>query len=150
MQNYNLTILINNKVDEKGRTAVIDGVKKDFGNLVKEDLWGVRTLAYEIKHMDKAFYVNFEFESEPQAIITLDKNIRLNEDIIRYLLIKNKVTKQIKAKKSFIKDEAKKEEKVEDKDKEKGVEALEAKADVKDSEEKPVTKKRIVKIVKKA
>ena len=97
MQNYNLTILINNKVDEKGRASLIDDVKKNFGNLIKEDLWGVRSLAYEIKHMDKAFYANFEFESEPQSVITLDKNIRLNEDIIRYLLIKSKKPKRVKA-----------------------------------------------------
>ena len=93
VQNYSLTILINNKVDEKGREGVINGVKKDFGNLVKEDLWGVRSLAYEIKHMDKAFYANFEFEAEPEAIIKLDKNIRLNEDIIRYLIVKGKKVK---------------------------------------------------------
>lgn len=96
MQNYSLTILINNKVDEKGRQGVIDGLKKDFGNLTREDLWGVRSMAYEIKHMDKAFYANFEFESEPNVVITLDKNIRLNEDIIRYLLIKRKKAKRVK------------------------------------------------------
>ncbi len=96
MENYNLTILINNKVDEKGREGLIDDVKKDFGNLIKEELWGVRTLAYEIRHMDKAFYANFEFESEPASVITLDKNIRLNEDIIRYLLVRSKKAKRVK------------------------------------------------------
>jgi small subunit ribosomal protein S6 len=96
MENYNLTILINNKVDEKGRTGLMDDVKKEFGNLVKEELWGVRTLAYEIKHMDKAFFANFEFEAEPKAIITLDKNIRLNEDIVRYLLVRSKKVKRMK------------------------------------------------------
>ena len=110
MTNYNLTILINNKVDEKGRTGVIDGVKKDFGNLIKEDLWGVRTLAYEIKHMDKAFFAYFEFESEPQSVITLDKNIRLNEDIIRYLLVKTKKAKRVtvaRAKRTAVREAAK-------------------------------------------
>lgn len=99
MPNYNLTILINNRVDEKGRTGLVDDVKKNFGNLIKEDLWGVRSLAYEIKHMDKAFFAHFEFEAEPKSIITLDKNIRLNEDIIRYLLVKSKKAKRVKASK---------------------------------------------------
>lgn len=93
MQNYSLTVLVKDKLDDKGRTAVIDSVKKDFGNLIKEDLWGVRSLAYEIKHADKAYFAHFEFESDPKAVITLDKNIRLNEDIIRYLLVKAKKTK---------------------------------------------------------
>jgi small subunit ribosomal protein S6 len=96
MNNYNLTVLINNKVDDKGRTGIFDDLKKQFGNLVKEELWGVRTMAYEIKHMDKAFYANFEFESEPETVITLDKNIRLNEDIIRYLLVRSKKAKRVK------------------------------------------------------
>ena len=99
MQNYSLTILIKDKLDEKARTGLIDDVKKNFGNLTREDLWGIRTLSYEIKHMDKAFYANFEFESEPPSVITLDKNIRLNEDIIRYLLIKSKKAKRVRVRK---------------------------------------------------
>lgn len=109
MENYNLTILINNKVDEKGRAGLVDDVKKGFGNLVKEELWGVRTLAYEIRHMDKAFFANFEFEADPKAIVTLDKNIRLNEDIIRYLLVRSKKVKRVKpgqAKRAAAKAEA--------------------------------------------
>lgn len=97
MTNYNLTILINNKVEDKAKTGLIDDLKKNFGNLVKEDLWGVRTLAYEIKHMDKAYFAHFEFESEPDSVITLDRNIRLNENIIRYLLVKSKKAKRITA-----------------------------------------------------
>lgn len=140
MNSYTLTVLVNEKVDEKGRTAVLDGVKKDFGNLIKEDLWGVRTLSYEIKHMDKAFFAYYEFESEPASIITLDKNIRLNEDIIRYLLIKGKKAKKMgpgRTKKSDdLKPAAKTEEKVEA--------AVEVKKQ-EVSEDKPKTK-RVVKI----
>ncbi len=93
MESYQLTILVKEKLDEKARTGLLDDVKKNFGSLVKEDLWGIRSLAYEIKHMDKAYYANFEFEADPASVITLDKNIRLNEDIIRYLLIRKKIVK---------------------------------------------------------
>lgn len=146
MQNYNLTILIKDKLDEKARGALIDDVKKGFGNLIREDLWGVRSLAYEIKHMDKAFYANFEFEAEPQAVITLDKNIRLNEDIIRYLLIKTKVVKQIKPKKKATEvTEATKGTEVSAEAKNEGADVVESEAEVK--EEKP--KKKVVRVVKK-
>jgi len=145
MENYNLTILINNKVEEKDRVLLIDNVKKDFGNLKKEELWGVRTLAYEIKHMDKAFYANFDFEAEPKSVITLDKNIRLNEDIIRYLLIRTKIIKKIKAKKSFKTEEPKKSEEVAAVAPVK--ETVELKAEAKE-QEKTSTKRKVV-IVKK-
>lgn len=93
MQSYSLTVLVKDKVDEKTRQGLLDDVKKSFSSLIKEDIWGVRSLAYPIKHADKAFYAYFEFEGEPGAVITLDKNIRLNEDIIRYLIVKKKVSK---------------------------------------------------------
>lgn len=135
MQSYQLTLLIKEKLDEKARTGLIDDVKKNFSNLIKEDLWGIRSLAYEIKHADKAYYANFEFESEPQAVITLDKNIRLNEDIIRYLLVKKKIIK--------IRKTAKKKDEIEAK-----TEKVEAVAE----SEKPaeVEVKKVKRVVKKA
>lgn len=103
MSTYTLTVLVKEKVDEKGRTGLIDDVKKNFSNLIKEDLWGVRGLAYPIKHNDKAFFAHFEFETEPEKAITLDRNLRLNEDILRYLIIK---TKKVKIRKGKAKKEA--------------------------------------------
>lgn len=88
MQKYTLTVLVNEKVPEAERNGIFEEIKKNFGNLIKEDIWGVRSLSYEIKHNNKAFYAHFEFEAEPKTVITLDKNIRLNEDIIRYLIVK--------------------------------------------------------------
>lgn len=88
MNQYQLTVLVRNDLEEKTRQELLDGVKKSFGKLQKEDLWGSRSLAYPIKHQDKAFYVHYAFEAEPKTITTLDKNLKLNEDILRYLLIK--------------------------------------------------------------
>lgn len=93
MNAYSLTLLIKEKVDEKARTGILDDVKKNFSNVIKEDLWGIRSLAYEIQHESKAFYAYYEFEAEPQAVITMDRNIRLNEDIMRSLLVKAKKIK---------------------------------------------------------
>lgn len=85
---YQLTVLMKNDLEDKARQELLDGVKKNFGKLTKEDLWGSRSLAYPIKHQDKAFYVHYEFEAEPKTIPALDKNLKLNEDIIRFLLLK--------------------------------------------------------------
>lgn len=88
MNQYNLTVLIKNDLDEKARQELLGDVQKSFGKLIKEDLWGVRGLSYPIKRQDKAFYALYEFEAEPNVISSLDKKLKLNEDIIRYLLIK--------------------------------------------------------------
>jgi small subunit ribosomal protein S6 len=140
MNNYSLTVLVKEKIDDKARTALFDDVKKSFGNLTREDLWGVRSLAYEIKHADKAFFAYFEFESEPQDVITLDKNIRLNEDIIRYLLIKGKKAK--KAGPGRVKKvDGKEEVKVKS-----GKETESAEAETKTEETKEKPKKKVVQI----
>lgn len=107
MQNYSLTILVNEKVTDADKTALFDGIKKSFTTLTREDLWGVKSLAYEIKHNSKAYYAYFEFETTPEAIITLDKNIRLNEDILRYLIVKPRKIKKLKAEKEVKVEEEK-------------------------------------------
>lgn len=96
MNNYLLTVLVKNDVSDTDRKNLISGIEKKFGKLGKEDLWGVRDLAYPIQHMDKAFYAHFAFESEPNTISDLDKSLKLNEDIIRYLLIRNEPSKKAK------------------------------------------------------
>lgn len=88
MGNYQLTVLIKNDLDEKARKALLDSITKDFGKTTKEDLWGSRSLVYPIKHQEKAFYAYYEFEAEPKVIPSLDKNIKLKEDIIRYLIVR--------------------------------------------------------------
>ncbi len=94
MQNYQLTILISNKLDEKARQGVLDVVNSDLGEKAKAELWGVRGLAYPIKHDEKAFYAHYNFTTEPAAIPVIDRKLKLNEDIIRYLLIKVEEKKQ--------------------------------------------------------
>ncbi len=102
MNNYQLTVLVKNELDEKSRRVLLDEVVKQFGKLSKEDLWGARSLTYPIAHQDRAFYAHFEFEAEPQTISALDKNLKLNEDIIRFLLTK-KEFKRIRIKRGKIK-----------------------------------------------
>lgn len=95
---YSLTLVIKNELEEKERTTLLDSVTKNFGNKTKEELWGVRSLAYPIKHQTKAYFAHYEFEAEPGVIPALDKMVKLDEDVIRYLLIKREVSKK-KAKK---------------------------------------------------
>lgn len=75
-------------MEEKARKEFLDGLKKKFEKVVKEDLWGVRDLAYPIKKQAKGFYAHFELEADPKAAKGLDKILKLEEDIIRYLLVR--------------------------------------------------------------
>ena len=106
MNNYRLTLIVREKLDEKERKALLDDVVKSFGELKKEDLWGSRSFSYPIAHDSKGYYAHYEFSSEPDTIAALDKKLKLNEDVIRYLLLKHeprpikkaKIAKKVEAK----------------------------------------------------
>ncbi len=89
MNNYRLTLIVKESIDEKERQALLDDVVKSFGELKKTDLWGSRAFSYKIAHDTKGYYAHYEFSSEPDTIAALDKKLKLNEDILRYLLLKH-------------------------------------------------------------
>ena len=60
------------------------------GNLVYQESWGMRNLAYPIKNNKKAFYEFMNFEMPQKNIDIMNSKLNLNENVIRYLSIKVK------------------------------------------------------------
>ncbi len=77
---------------EAARNELLDDVKKHVtgkdGKITKEDLWGARDLAYPIKHQTKGYYAHYEVEADPSVAKDIDKTLKVEEDILRYLLIR--------------------------------------------------------------
>ena len=90
MNNYFLTLVLREDTDEKARQELFDDVKKKLadGKVKKEDMWGARDLAYPIKKQTKGFYAHFEFEAEPKIIKGLDNSLKVEENVLRYLLVR--------------------------------------------------------------
>lgn len=88
MNTYQLTFLVKSDLADEERKEILSSVTKKLGKITKEDLWGNRDLSYPIKHSKKAYFAHFEFEMEQREISSLDKSLKLNEDILRYLLIR--------------------------------------------------------------
>lgn len=88
MNNYALTLILKPDLEEKSRQEMLEVAKKKFGKLDKEDLWGNKDLAYPIKHFKKGYYAHYLFSAEPSSIASLDKSLKLEEDILRYLLVR--------------------------------------------------------------
>lgn len=88
MNKYALTLVVKPDMDEKARKEFLDDVKTKLGSIGKEEAWGMRDLAYPIKHQTKGFYVHFEFEAEPSKAPELDKYLKLEENLLRYLLVR--------------------------------------------------------------
>lgn len=92
MNSYLLTLVSKPDMDEKERKALLDSMVKKLlgeeGKVSKEDLWGVRELAYPIKKQSKGFYAHYEISADPKAAKGLDKTLKLEEDVLRYLLVR--------------------------------------------------------------
>ena len=63
-------------------------VSSNSGEIKKQEYWGLRNLAYKIRKNRKGHYTMFHIEAPASAIEELERNMRLNEDILRYLTVK--------------------------------------------------------------
>ncbi len=65
-----------------------DAIKKEGGEVVSVDNWGLKTLAYRIKKNRKGYYVVLNISAPANAIFEYERLARLNEDIIRFMTVK--------------------------------------------------------------
>ena len=91
MNKYESIVIINPNVDEAGLKALEDkfsGLINENGKVEEVVDMGKRKLAYEIKKNKEAFYVLFNFESNPEAITELERVYRITDDILKFITIK--------------------------------------------------------------
>ena len=63
-------------------------IKKEGGEVVKVDNWGLKNLAYRIKKNRKGYYVLLNIVAPAKAVAEYERLVRLNEDIIRYMTVR--------------------------------------------------------------
>lgn len=92
MQTYELVVVVNPSYDEERREKALkvisDLVTSKGGEVISQDMWGRKTLAYPIKKFTEGVYVLFTFNAPKDQINDIDYKIKVNEDLIRYLLTK--------------------------------------------------------------
>lgn len=92
MQTYELVVIVNPSFDEEKREKVLKGISELItskkGEIISQDMWGRKQLAYPIRKHTEGVYVLFNFNLSKDQINDIDYKIKVNEDIIRYLLIK--------------------------------------------------------------
>jgi small subunit ribosomal protein S6 len=90
MKKYELTVMFatsENEVESEKRTS--DLIKKMGLKILKLDKWGVKSLAYPIDKQTKAHYLFYILEGEGEGIGKLDKELALDEKMLRYLIVKS-------------------------------------------------------------
>ena len=58
------------------------------GEVKKREYWGLRNLAYRMRKNRKGHYVLLNLSASPAAVAELERTMRINEDVIRYLTVR--------------------------------------------------------------
>ena len=58
------------------------------GQVTKREYWGLRNLSYRIKKNRKGHYILFNLDAPPPAVNELERNMRINEDVLRYITVR--------------------------------------------------------------
>lgn len=91
MNKYELIFILKAEQPETEMTARVERVKeilKGFdGEVTQENHWGVRRLAYEIQYETRGNYMFLRFKSHGDAVAELDKFLRLDDQVLRHLIV---------------------------------------------------------------
>tara|TARA_B100001027_G_C16258169_1_gene328007 strand:- start:1303 stop:1623 length:321 start_codon:yes stop_codon:yes gene_type:complete len=65
-------------------------INKSSGKVIKIEEWGLLNLSNKIKNYKKAFYIHYKFEGNKDTLQEIEKKIKVDSSIIRYLTVKYK------------------------------------------------------------
>lgn len=92
LRNYEVVVILDPSLDERTVQPSLDKylnvVRNDGGTVDNVDVWGKRRLAYEIKKNAEAIYAVISLKAEPATVKELDRQLTLNEAILRTKVIR--------------------------------------------------------------
>ena len=89
--NYEAVVILSQVIADEEKVAFAEKMKElitKSGELVNIDEWGKRTLAYEIKKQKEGFYIVFTFTAKPESMSEMDRVLRLDERVLKYIVVK--------------------------------------------------------------
>ncbi|ALE75559.1 SSU ribosomal protein S6p [Pseudonocardia sp. Ae168_Ps1] len=97
MRHYEVMVILDGSLDERTVQPSLEQfltvVKSDGGSIEKIEVWGKRRLAYEIKKQGEAIYAVVEIAAEPATVAELDRQLGLNESVLRTKVLRKDVTR---------------------------------------------------------
>ena len=91
MNKYESVIIINPNVSEEETKALIErfvALINTDGKVEKVDELGKKKLAYEVAKNKEGYYAVIDFEANPSLIAELERNYRITDDVIKFIVIK--------------------------------------------------------------
>ncbi|MCI8592071.1 MAG: 30S ribosomal protein S6 [Lachnospiraceae bacterium] len=92
MRKYELALVVNAKLEDEARDAVVEKAKgyiaRYNGTVTEVEEWGKKRLAYEIQKMHEGFYYFIQFEADETCPAELERHVRIMDNVLRYLIVK--------------------------------------------------------------
>jgi small subunit ribosomal protein S6 len=87
LRTYEVMVILDPSLEERTVEPSLDKylnvVRKDGGSVESVDVWGRRRLAYEIKKQAEGIYAVVSLTAEPATVKELDRQLGLNESVLR-------------------------------------------------------------------
>ena len=94
MRHYELMVILDPDLEERTIAPSLDRfltVVSKAGGTFKTEIWGRRRLAYEINKQIEGIYAVIDIQADPAAVAELDRQLNLNESVLRTKLIRPEV-----------------------------------------------------------
>lgn len=95
MRHYEVMVILDPSLEERTVGPSLDTylnvIRTAGGSVEKVDVWGRRRLAYEIKKKSEGIYAVVDLAATPPSVAELDRQLRLNEAILRTKVIRPEV-----------------------------------------------------------
>lgn len=96
LRTYELMVILDPSLEERTVEPSLDKylnvVRKDGGTVQSVEVWGRRRLAYEVKKNAEGIYAVVQLTAEPATVKELDRQLTLNESILRTKVIRPDAT----------------------------------------------------------
>ena len=90
MKNYELVYVVRPNAEDEVKEAVLNKIQEVIsanGEVEKVDTWGNRKLAYQIAKFSEGFYELVNFKASADLPKELDRNLKINENVIRHMIV---------------------------------------------------------------
>jgi small subunit ribosomal protein S6 len=92
MNKYELALVVSAKIEDDARAAVVakaqEYVTRAGGVVSEVEEWGKKKLAYEIQKQSEGFYYFIQFEAESNVPASVEQDVRIMDNVLRYLVVR--------------------------------------------------------------
>ena len=104
MRHYELMVILVPNLDERTVTPSLETflnvIRTDGGSVEKIEVWGRRRLAYEILKHAEGIYAVLEVSCEPATVAELDRQLGLNESVLRTKVLRREPKRAVEPKRA--------------------------------------------------